>query len=78
MDFRQKTNTNRAVEWAYYKLGRTGSFATLICRAWEVADMENRARLEEAFPLLFGAANMWWLNKDPDDYLRKLLENKED
>lgn len=74
MDFNKQTNTNRAVEWAYYKKDRTGSFATLLCRAWEVADFENRARLEAAYPLLFGAANAWWINEDPDLYIDKLLQ----
>ena len=76
MDTEKETLTNREIEWAYYKLGRSGSFATALCRAWELADFENKSRLEVAYPLLFGAANLYMLSEDPDEFIQELLLKK--
>ena len=37
--------------------GLYGSFAAAIAEAWFVADATNRAKLEKAFPVLFGIVN---------------------
>ena len=76
MDFEKETPTNNAKTWAYYKMGQTGSFATMLCRAWELGDLENKARLEAAFPLLFGTAIIWSYTADPDEYLEEILAKK--
>lgn len=72
LDERTPTNTEKG--WAYYKRGVSGSFLTAICRAWEQADSQNRARLQHAFPRLFFTAMVWEACDDPDDYLRSVLE----
>lgn len=72
--FYKETNTNREVEWAYYKIGEAGSFVTALCKAWELGDLENRRRLELAFPRLFTAARIWATCDDPDNYIEELLQ----
>ena len=72
--FYQKTKTNRCVEWAYYQAGTAGSFVKALCRAYELGDLQNRRRLELAFPYLFGAAREWYYCDDPDQYLKELIE----
>ena len=37
---------------AHLLTGERGGFATSLASAWQVADSENRARLEQAFPNL--------------------------
>lgn len=54
--FNEETATNNEKTWAFYKMGTTGSFATNLCHAFEQADLNNRARLKAAFPLLFKTA----------------------
>lgn len=70
--FMEETPTNNEKEWAYYKAGTSGSFATALCRAYELADLKNRHRLELAYPRLFGAAKAWMYSDNPDDFLKKL------
>lgn len=74
--FYKETQTNREIEWAYYKTGAAGSFVNAVCRAWELADLENRRRLELAFPRLFGAARAWAYSEDPDQYIKDLLNER--
>lgn len=76
LDKRTPTNTEKG--WAYYKMGVSGSFLTAICRAWECADTQNRARLLTAFPRLFFTAMVWESCDDPDKYLRAVLEKEDD
>lgn len=74
--FYNETPTNTPKTWAYYKQGTTGSFATTLCHAWELADLENRRRLELAFPRLFNAAHAWAYSENPDEYLQKLEQGE--
>lgn len=72
--FDEETNTNRAVEWAYYKRGKAGSFATALCKAWELGDLENQRRLELAFPRLFSAAKSWMYSDNPEEFIEEILK----
>ncbi len=72
--FYADSNTDREVEWAYYKRGTAGSFATALCRAWELGDLENQRRLELAFPHLFHAAKAWMYSDNPDEFIEELLK----
>lgn len=75
--FYQETRTNRRIEWAYYKAGMAGSFVKALCRAYELGDLQNRHRLELAFPLLFSAAREWYYSDNPDKYLQDLINDEE-
>ena len=72
--FYQKTPTNREVEWAYYMTGTAGSFVNALCRAYEMADLNNRRRLELAFPYLFGAAHIYMTTDEPEAFIKRLLK----
>lgn len=74
MDFNEETATNNVKTWAFYKAGTSGSFATALCSAFEKADLRNRQRLREAFPLLFKTADEWFVSDDPDAYLKEILK----
>ena len=76
MDFEKETPTNNEKTWAYYKCGRSGSFATVLCRAWELGDLDNKARLEAAFPRLFGTALIWMYSDHPDEFIEKILDKE--
>jgi len=72
--FYADSNTDREVEWAYYKRGTSGSFVAALCRAWELGDLENQRRIELAFPRLFNAARIWMYSDNPDQYIEELLK----
>lgn len=74
--FYAETNTNNEKGWAYYKKGASGSFATALCRAYELGDTNNRHRLELAFPRLFQTARSWFYSENPDDFLNEVLNKK--
>lgn len=74
--FYKETPTNHEKTWAYYKRGSTGSFATALCRAYEQADLNNKHRLELAFPRLFNTARSWMYSENPDRFLKEILEGK--
>lgn len=71
--FYEETATNNRKTWAYFKYGQTGSFATALCHAYELADLDNRHRLELAFPRLFNTARSWMYSDNPDKYLKDIL-----
>lgn len=75
--FYNETFTNTPKTWACFKKGLTGSFATALCHAWELGDLENRRRLELAFPHLFNAARAWAYSDNPDEYLETLMKREE-
>ena len=74
--FYNETPTNTPKTWAYFKNGSTGSFATALCHAWELADLDNRRRLELAFPRLFNTARSWSYSDNPDEYLEKIIKGE--
>lgn len=74
--FYQESPTNNEKEWAYYKKGQSGSFVTALCRAYELGDLENRRRLELAFPRLFLTAKSWFYSENPDEFLETILKGK--
>lgn len=74
--FYNETPTNTLKTWAYFKYGSTGSFATALCRAWELADLDNRRRLQLAFPRLFNTAFSWEWAENPDEYLKEITKGK--
>lgn len=74
--FYKETPTNNEKTWAYYIKGQTGAFATALCRAYELADCDNRIRLASAFPLLFITAHAWRISNNPDAYLKQILKGK--
>lgn len=76
--FYEETPTNNEKTWAFYKYGQTGSFATALCHAYELADLNNRRRLELAFPRLFNTARSWMYSENPDEYLKSVLDEKEE
>lgn len=51
--FNEETPTNNNNTWGYYLEHTTGSFATALCRAYELADADNKLRLRLAFPFVF-------------------------
>lgn len=71
--FYEKTPTNHEKTWAYYKRGSTGSFATALCHVYELADLNNKRRLELAFPRLFNTARSWMYSENPDQFLKEIL-----
>lgn len=71
--FYKETATNNRKTWAYFKYGQTGSFATALCHAYELADLDNRRRLDMAFPRLFNTARTWMYSDNPDGYLKDIL-----
>jgi hypothetical protein len=76
--FLEETPTNNRKTWAYYKLSSTGSFATALCRAWELADNDNRKRLKFAYPRLFGIADTWERANKPKEFLEDILRGEND
>lgn len=74
--FYKESPTNTSKTWAYFKQGSTGSFATTLCHAWELADFENRRRLELAFPRLFNTARSWAYSDNPDEYLERIIKGE--
>lgn len=74
--FYRETNTNREKEWAFFKMNKSGAFASTLCRAYELADSENKRRLELAFPRLFGAARSWFYSENPDQFLQMILKGE--
>mgnify|MGYP006913557725 CR=1 FL=1 len=74
--FDKETPTNTPKTWAYFKYGSTGSFAIALCRAWELADLDNRRRLELAFPRLFNTALSRERAENPGEYLIKIMKGK--
>lgn len=75
--FYTKTQTNRRKEWAYFKQGAPGSFATALCHAYELGDLENRRRLELAYPYLFSAARKCYYADNPEAAIQQILSEKE-
>lgn len=75
--FYTKTPTNRRKGWAYFKQGTSGSFATALCHAYELGDLENRRRLELAFPYLFSAAREWYYADNPESAIQQILSEEE-
>ena len=74
--FYEETPTNNEKTWAYYKLGSTGSFATALCKAYELSDLNNKRRLELAFPRLFSTARTWMYSENPDKFLTDVLKGE--
>lgn len=72
--FYEETATNNEKTWASYKMGTTGSFATTLCKAYELADLKNKRRLELAFPRLFSTAIAWFYSETPDKFLMDILK----
>lgn len=52
--FYTKTPTNRRKGWAYFKQGTSGSFATALCHAYELGDLENRRYISRPLPKRYG------------------------
>lgn len=75
--FYTKTQTNRRKEWAYFKQGASGSFATALCHAYELGDLENRRRLELAYPYLFSAARECYYADNPEAVIQQILSEEE-
>ena len=74
--FHEETPTNHKKTWAYYKIGSSGSFATALCHAYELADFNNKRRMELAFPRLFNTARSWMCSERPEEFLKEILEGK--
>lgn len=76
MDYEKIFDEETPTNTPKFKYGSTGSFATALCRAWELADLDNRRRLQLAFPRLFNTAFSWEWAKNPDEYLAEIIKGK--
>lgn len=75
--FTQKPRQTGVKNGLILSKGRREVLQQLFCHAYELGDLENRRRLEFAYPYLFSAARKCYYADNPEAAIQQILSEEE-